>query len=84
MKKHDLVPRQRGYTRTYDAKKDPRVPNVFAAASFRFGHTMIPDQLPETDPSNKPAWMDANNMVFEFGRFRSIVQADDKVNYKNS
>ena len=43
--KFKLYPRRGGYSNNFDPKQDPRVPNVFAAASFRFGHTMIPEDI---------------------------------------
>ena len=45
MMKFKLYPRRGGYSNNFDPKQDPRVPNVFAAASFRFGHTMIPEDI---------------------------------------
>lgn len=42
MTKLELHPLDEGYSRDYDPKIDPRVANVFAAAAFRFAHTLLP------------------------------------------
>ena len=54
MKKFRLRPLKGGYNIKFDSKQDPRVPNVFAAASFRFGHTMIPEEVVPLDESGQP------------------------------
>lgn len=42
----------------YDETVDPRISVAFATAGFRFGHTMVPDQIPIVD-------MDRNRVVAE-------------------
>jgi len=45
----NLLPLTSGYSRDYDSNIDPRVTNEFAAAAFRFGHSMITTHIPERD-----------------------------------
>ena len=77
MKKFRLKPKKGGYNNNFDPKQDPRVPNVFAAASFRFGHTMIPEvvipknangEAPLYQPPNNPdgLHLDINDVQFRF------------------
>ena len=73
MKKFRLKPKKGGYNNNFDPKQDPRVPNVFAAASFRFGHTMIPEVvIPKNADGNTPAnnldglQLDINDVQFRF------------------
>ena len=75
MQKFRLYPRRRGYNINYNKWQDPRVPNVFAAASFRFGHTMIPEWIrpnasngkPDTGPAGAP--LDINDVQFRWDLF---------------
>ena len=53
MKTFNLLPTTDGYTEDYDPSVDPRINNEFAAAAFRFGHSMIPSHLPARDSSGK-------------------------------
>ena len=58
MKKFRLKPLRGGYNNNFNSKVDPRVPNVFAAASFRFGHTMIPELVRTVTAEGH--WVDQN------------------------
>ena len=53
MKQFRLKPLRKGYNNNFDSKADPRVPNAFASASFRFGHTMIPEYVIPIDADGK-------------------------------
>ena len=74
MVKFRLRPKIRGYNINYDRTQDPRVPNVFAAASFRFGHTMIPEWIRPYNSAGKPdpteEALDINDIQFRFDLFR--------------
>ena len=80
MKKFRLKPLRSGYNNNFDPKIDPRVPNVFAAASFRFGHTMIPEVVqpytaegspePITDTNGPGFPLDINDVQFRFDLLR--------------
>ena len=78
MKKFRLKPLRGGYNNNFNSKVDPRVPNVFAAASFRFGHTMIPELVKPVNAEG--AWenpntldgfpLDINDVQFRFDLLR--------------
>ena len=74
MRKYRLRPKVRGYNVNYDKKADPRVPNVFASASFRFGHTMIPEWIRPYNSSGQPDLtlqpLDINDVQFRFDLIR--------------
>jgi len=53
MRAHDLLPLTTGYTRDYSPDLDPRINNEFAAAAFRFGHSMIATHIPERDSAGR-------------------------------
>ena len=53
MKVFGLLPLTDGYTVDYDSTMDPRINNEFAAAAFRFGHSMIPEHLPSRDSKGR-------------------------------
>ena len=42
MDKFHLWPLSKGHSKAYIDTFDPRVTNEFAAAAFRFGHSLIP------------------------------------------
>ena len=53
MKTFGLLPTSAGYTEDYDPSIDPRINNEFAAAAFRFGHSMIPTHMPSQDSQGR-------------------------------
>ena len=48
-----LWPLSSGYSDSYRDDFDPRVTNEFAAAAFRFGHSIIPDTFLSVHPAAK-------------------------------
>merc|ERR1712241_862601 len=49
----DLFPQTSGYTNSYNERLDPRITNEFASAAFRFGHSMMPKQVPSRDRNRR-------------------------------
>lgn len=45
MDKFELAPKDEGYAKLYDPNINPSITNVFAAAAFRFGHSLVASQL---------------------------------------
>lgn len=53
MEKFEMLPLSAGYSPRYRPGPDPRINNEFAVAAFRFGHTLIFDEVPQRDFKNK-------------------------------
>jgi len=53
MRQNDLEPLTRGPTCDYDKGLDPRIYNEFAAAAFRFAHSMVASVIPERDVAGR-------------------------------
>lgn len=45
LKKHHLQPKSQGYSTKYNQTVDSTIANEFAAAAFRFAHTLIPSLI---------------------------------------
>ena len=45
MKKFGLYPLSSGFSDDYSGDFDPRITNPFAAAGFRFGHSLVPENI---------------------------------------
>lgn len=47
---YELIPLNQNYFYGYNSKLYPAAINEFSTAAFRFGHTMVADSFPRTDP----------------------------------
>lgn len=96
MKKYDLKPLNSGYRKqTYDPndlENDPTIANHFAAAAFRFAHTLLPGLMRMTDAEKgTSSYVELHRMLFnpyslyaEDGVRRSISSATTNVIQKYS
>ena len=63
--KFDIKPLPYRTTDTYNASIDPSIANVFAAAAFRFAHTLLPGLMRATkDPSSSKSGIELHRMLF--------------------
>jgi peroxidase len=49
MAKFGLSPAENGWTRNYDPELNAGITNAFAAAAYRFGHTLIQGNIQLVD-----------------------------------
>ena len=53
MAKFGLYPLSWGFSEDYSSEFDPRITNAFATAAFRFGHSLIPENIRIVDKDAK-------------------------------
>ncbi|XP_050497298.1 chorion peroxidase [Diabrotica virgifera virgifera] len=71
MRKYDLLPLKRGYSKKYNDSLNPNIANNFATAAFRFAHSIIPGlmKLLANDTSS-PEYVQMHKMLFNpFGLY---------------
>jgi hypothetical protein len=53
MEKHDLILLKDGYLNGYDASLNPSTTTAFTAAAFRFGHSLLPNEIERWSKTHK-------------------------------
>ena len=65
MKLYGLFPLSSGHSFNYDDNFDPRINNEFAAAAFRFGHSLVPKNFLSIDKNRQPKVMNLKEVFFQ-------------------
>lgn len=80
MKKHGLLPKSRGYFDKYNASIDASISNEFAAAAFRFAHTLIPGLVKTlSSDSSDPEYIQMHKMLFNPFQLYQSGQLDSAI-----
>lgn len=80
MKKHGLLPKSRGYFDKYTASIDASISNEFAAAAFRFAHTLIPGLVKTlSSDSSDPEYIQMHKMLFNPFQLYQSGQLDSAI-----
>lgn len=65
---------------TYNASVDPSIANIFAAAAFRFAHTLLPGLMKQTrDPSGSSSGVELHKMLFNPYSLYGSTGLDDAI-----
>nr|XP_023023971.1 chorion peroxidase [Leptinotarsa decemlineata] len=64
MKKFDLYPMKKGYFKNYSEEIDPSIANNFAAANFRFAHSIIPGLMKLLSNESSVEYIQMHKMLF--------------------
>lgn len=65
---------------TYNDSVDPSVANIFAAAAFRFAHTLLPSLMKKTrDPSSSASGIELHKMLFNPYSLYGSTGLDDAI-----
>ncbi|KAG5866644.1 hypothetical protein JTB14_025149 [Gonioctena quinquepunctata] len=65
MEKYDLYPMRKGYSKKYNDSIDPSIANAFAAATFRFAHSIIPGLMKLlANETSTPEYVQMHKMLF--------------------
>jgi len=65
MKSYGLFPRESGFSTDYDDSFDPRINNEFAAAAYRFGHSMIPKTFSSVNRQRSETVLEMKDQFFK-------------------
>jgi len=71
MKSYGLFPRDSGFSTDYSDGFDPRINNEFAAAAFRFGHSMVPHTFTSMSRSRRETVLKMSDQFFNPGTMKS-------------
>merc|ERR1719415_87686 len=70
MKSYGLFPLSSGFSSDYSDSFDPRINNEFAAAAFRFGHSMVPRNLSSVSSRGSSTFLRLRDTSFSPGRIK--------------
>jgi len=71
MKSYGLFPLSSGFSSDYSDTFDPRINNEFAAAAFRFGHSMIPKTFSSVTKSRSETTLNMRELFFKPASLRN-------------
>lgn len=66
MKAFDLEIKRKGYYEGYDQTVNPNVANAFAAAAYRFGHSLVQHTFVRYDSNHRPIFNSELYSIFFF------------------
>merc|ERR1712066_236323 len=79
MKSYGLFPLSSGFSSDYSDSFDPRINNEFAAAAFRFGHSMIPATFSSVSKGRSETSLNMRELFFKPASLRNPAFLDGLV-----
>merc|ERR1711902_464053 len=79
MKSYGLFPRESGFSTDYSDNFDPRINNEFAAAAYRFGHSMVPKTFSSVNRQRTEEVLEMKDQFFKPASLKRIGFLDGLV-----
>ena len=79
MKSYGLFPRESGFSTDYSDNFDPRINNEFAAAAYRFGHSMVPKTFSSVSRQRTETVLEMKDQFFKPASLKNIGFLDGLV-----
>jgi len=79
MKSYGLFPRESGFSTDYSDNFDPRINNEFAAAAFRFGHSMVPKTFSSVSRQRSETVLQMKDQFFKPSSMKNVGFLDGLV-----
>jgi len=79
MKSYGLFPRESGFSTDYSDNFDPRINNEFAAAAYRFGHSMVPKSFSSVSKQRSETVLQMKDQFFKPSSLKNIGFLDGLV-----
>jgi len=79
MKSYGLFPRESGFSTDYADNFDPRINNEFAAAAYRFGHSMVPKTFSSVSRQRSETVLEMRDQFFKPSSLRNAGFLDGLV-----